>query len=422
MCDFYNKIGVLKTFVPKKPMAKKKIFNDPVYGFISFPTELIYDLIDHKYFQRLRRITQLGLTHYVYPGALHTRFHHALGALHLMTEAVQSLRDKGVAISEEEYEAVCIAILLHDIGHGPYSHALEHSIIDIHHEELSELFMKKLNQEFDGKLELAISIFSGSYKKTFLHELVSSQLDMDRLDYLIRDSYFTGVAEGVIGYDRIIKMLNVADGQLAVEEKGIYSIEKFLVSRRVMYWQVYLHKTVLSAEQMLIAILKRAKKLITKNVKVFASESLQKLLKIDFSLISKELIIKDYLDVFADLDDVDILAMIKANNNHTDFILSYMCQSLLKRRLFKISLQVDSISESFIEHKLQDIIETFGVEKSVAKDLILEGQESNLTYNSKKEEIRILGKNGIVKPLSEFDTEFLKSSGVTKHFLCYPIK
>jgi len=403
-------------------MAKKKIFNDPVYGFISFPTELIYDLIDHKYFQRLRRITQLGLTHYVYPGALHTRFHHALGALHLMTEAVQSLRDKGVAISEEEYEAVCIAILLHDIGHGPYSHALEHSIIDIHHEELSELFMKKLNQEFDGKLELAISIFSGSYKKTFLHELVSSQLDMDRLDYLIRDSYFTGVAEGVIGYDRIIKMLNVADGQLAVEEKGIYSIEKFLVSRRVMYWQVYLHKTVLSAEQMLIAILKRAKKLITKNVKVFASESLQKLLKIDFSLISKELIIKDYLDVFADLDDVDILAMIKANNNHTDFILSYMCQSLLKRRLFKISLQVDSISESFIEHKLQDIIETFGVEKSVAKDLILEGQESNLTYNSKKEEIRILGKNGIVKPLSEFDTEFLKSSGVTKHFLCYPIK
>ncbi len=403
-------------------MAKKKIFNDPVYGFISFPTELIYDLIDHKYFQRLRRITQLGLTHYVYPGALHTRFHHALGALHLMTEAVQSLRDKGVAISDEEYEAVCIAILLHDIGHGPYSHALEHSIIDIHHEDLSALFMKKLNEEFDGKLELAMSIFSGSYKKTFLHELVSSQLDMDRLDYLIRDSYFTGVAEGVIGYDRIIKMLNVVDGQLAVEEKGIYSIEKFLVSRRVMYWQVYLHKTVLSAEQMLIAILKRVKILITKNVKVLASESLQKLLEIDFSLISKELILTDYLDVFAELDDVDILAMIKANSTHSDFILAYMCQSLLKRRLFKISLQIDCISESFIESKLQDIIESFGVNKEEAENLILQGQESNLTYNSKKEEIRILGKDGIVKPLSEFDTEFLKSSGVTKHFLCYPTK
>ena len=237
-------------------MSKKKIFNDPVYGFVSFPTELLYDLIDHKYFQRLRRITQLGLTHYVYPGALHTRFHHALGALHLMTEAVQTLREKGVVISDEEYEAVCVAILLHDIGHGPYSHALEHSFIDIHHEELSILFMQKLNEEFDGRLSLAMSIFEGSYKKGFLHELVSSQLDMDRLDYLIRDSYFTGVAEGVIGYDRIIKMLDVVDNQLVIEEKGIYSVEKFLVSRRVMYWQVYLHKTVLSAEQMLIAVLK----------------------------------------------------------------------------------------------------------------------------------------------------------------------
>ena len=402
-------------------MAKKKIFNDPVYGFISFPTELIYDLIDHRYFQRLRRITQLGLTHYVYPGALHTRFHHAIGALHLMTEAVQSLRVKGVEISDHEYEAVCIAILLHDIGHGPYSHALEHSFIDIHHEELSILFMKKLNDEFDGKLDLAMSIFSGSYEKTFLHELVSSQLDMDRLDYLIRDSYFTGVAEGVIGYDRIIKMLNVVDGQLVVEEKGIYSIEKFLVSRRVMYWQVYLHKTVLSAEQMLIAILKRAKKLISENVKVLASKPLEKLLKTDFSLMSKELILTDYLDVFAKLDDVDILALIKSNCNHTDFILSYMCQSLLERRLFKIYLQIDDISKSFMEGKLHNIMDSFGVEREVAENLILQGFESNLTYNSKKEEIRILRKDGIVKPLSEFDTEFLKSSGVTKHFLCYPI-
>jgi HD superfamily phosphohydrolase len=402
-------------------MAKKKIFNDPVYGFVSFPTELIYDLIDHKYFQRLRRISQLGLTHYVYPGALHTRFHHALGALHLMTEAVQTLREKGIDISEEEYEAVCIAILLHDIGHGPYSHALELSFIDIHHEELSTLFMQKLNEEFDGKLSLAMSIFLGDYSKGFLHELVSSQLDMDRLDYLIRDSYFTGVAEGVIGYDRIIKMLNVKDNQLVIEEKGIYSVEKFLVSRRVMYWQVYLHKTVLSAEQMLIAVLKRAKTLINSNVKVFASEPMLKLLKTDFSLISKELILTEYLDVFADLDDVDILTLIKSNCNHTDFILSYLCKSLLERKLFKISLQEGDISNSFIEDILNNIIKLFGVSKEVANSLILQGQESNLTYNSNKEEIRILQKDGVVKPLSEFDTEFLKSKGVTKHFLCYPV-
>ncbi|MFT4532701.1 MAG: HD superfamily phosphohydrolase [Saprospiraceae bacterium] len=403
-------------------MSKKKIFNDPVYGFVSFPTELIYDLIDHKYFQRLRRITQLGLTHYVYPGALHTRFHHALGALHLMTEAVQALREKGVNISDVEYEAVCIAILLHDIGHGPYSHALELSFIDIHHEELSVLFMQKLNEEFDGRLSVAMSIFSGSYEKEFLHELVSSQLDMDRLDYLIRDSYFTGVAEGVIGYDRIIKMLNVVDNQLVIEEKGIYSVEKFLVSRRVMYWQVYLHKTVLSAEQMLIAVLKRAKMLLTSNVKVSASAAMLKLLKTDFSLISKELIIKEYLDIFADLDDVDIMSLIKSNNNHTDFILSYMCQSLLERRLFKICLQEGDISKSYVQGVLPNIMETFGVSKEEAENLILQGQESNLTYNSNKEEIRILQKDGIVKPLSEFDTDFLKSKGVTKHFLCYPVK
>jgi len=401
-------------------MAKKKIFNDPVYGFISFPTELIYDLIDHKYFQRLRRITQLGLTHYVYPGALHTRFHHALGALHLMTEAVQTLRDKGVDISDEEYEAVCIAILLHDIGHGPYSHALEHSFIDIHHEQLSLLFMQKLNYEFDGKLDLAISIFKGTFAKSFLHELVSSQLDMDRLDYLIRDSYFTGVAEGVIGYDRIIKMLNVEDNHLVVEEKGIYSVEKFLVSRRVMYWQVYLHKTVLSAEQMLIAILKRAKKLIKSDIEVLGSESLLKLLKTDFSLISKELIITEYVDIFSKLDDIDIMALIKQNSNHSDFILSYMCQSLLERRLFKIYLQEDDIHDSILDNTLQSIIGSFGVKDDEAKNLILRGKESNLTYNSKKEEIRILQKNGLVKPLSEFDNEFLKSRVLTKHFLCYP--
>ncbi len=401
-------------------MAKKKIFNDPVYGFVSFPTELIYDLIDHKYFQRLRRISQLGLTHYVYPGALHTRFHHALGALHLMTEAIQTLREKGVEISNEEYEAVCIAILLHDIGHGPFSHALEHSILNLHHEHLSELFMKKLNDEFDGQLTLAISIFKGNYHKFFLHELVSSQLDMDRMDYLIRDSYFTGVAEGVIGYDRIIKMLNVVDHHLVVEEKGVYSIEKFLVARRLMYWQVYLHKTVLSAEQMLIAILRRAKNLIASNVKVFCSKNLHNFLASDFSLISNELIVKDYIDSFAQLDDIDIMSLIKANANHSDFIFSYTSKSLLERKLFKIYLQDNVFREEKKREILKDVEKNLNIGADLAESLILEGKESNLSYNSKKEEIRILQKNGEVRPLSEFHTEFLKPKIVTKYYISYP--
>ncbi|MDF1695587.1 MAG: HD domain-containing protein [Saprospiraceae bacterium] len=401
-------------------MAKKKIFNDPVYGFVSFPTELIYDLIDHRYFQRLRRISQLGLTHYVYPGALHTRFHHALGALHLMTEAIQSLRDKGVGITDEEYEAVCIAILLHDIGHGPFSHALEHSIINLKHEYLSELFMEKLNAEFDGQLTMSISIFKGEYPKFFLHELVSSQLDMDRMDYLIRDSFFTGVAEGVIGYDRIIKMLNVKDQHLVVEEKGIYSIEKFIVARRLMYWQVYLHKTVLSAEQMLIAILKRAKKLMASNVKVFCSERLNQFLTSDFSLMSKDLIVSNYIDAFSELDDVDIMSLIKLNTNHSDFVLSYTSKCLLERKLFKIYLQDEVLSKEKKNDVLTRVADRLNLDNSVAKSLILEGKESNLSYNSKKEEIRILQKNGEVKSLSDFHTEFVKARTVTKFYMCFP--
>ena len=401
-------------------MTKKKIFNDPVYGFVSFPTELIYELIDHRYFQRLRRISQLGLTHYVYPGANHTRFHHALGALHLMTEAIQSLREKDVIITDEEFESVCIAILLHDIGHGPFSHALEHSILDVHHEELSELFMEKLNNEFDGKLSLAIRIFKDQYDKHFLHELVSSQLDMDRMDYLIRDSYFTGVAEGVIGYDRIIKMLNVVDNHLVVEEKGIYSIEKFLVARRLMYWQVYLHKTVLSAEQMLIAILKRAKMLIASNVKVYCSQKLHDFLASDFSLISKELIVKDYIDAFAELDDIDIMALLKNNTKHSDFILSYTSECLLERKLFKIYLQEEVFENKVKEGILKDVEKYLNIGRNLAENLILEGQESNLSYNSKKEEIRILQKNGEVRQLSEFNTEFLKPKIVTKHYISFP--
>ena len=289
---------------------KLKIFNDPIYGFVSLPYEIIYDLIDHPYFQRLRRIKQLGLTNLVYPGALHTRFHHAMGAMHLMGQAIDVIRSKGHDISEEEAQGVTIAILLHDIGHGPFSHALEHSIVNnITHEDISELFMSRLNEEFKGKLTLAISIFQNKYKKKFLHQLVSSQLDMDRLDYLNRDSFFTGVSEGVVSSDRIIKMLNVVNDQLAIEAKGIYSIEKFIIARRLMYWQVYLHKTVLSAESLLVNILKRAKDLAEKKVDLFCTPALRMFLynkfsEKDFSTNEK------LLDVFAQLDDNDIMTSI----------------------------------------------------------------------------------------------------------------
>ncbi|PSR14529.1 MAG: phosphohydrolase, partial [Bacteroidetes bacterium] len=281
-------------------MMPQKIFNDPVYGFVQVPYGLLFSLVEHRYFQRLRRIKQLSLTHYVYPGALHTRFHHGLGALHLMSETIAVLRDKGVDISPAEAEAVQIAVLLHDIGHGPFSHTLEHTLIHVHHEELSVLYMEKLNEEFGGQLELAIQIFKGQYEKPFLAQLVSSQLDMDRMDYLNRDSYFTGVSEGVIGYDRLIKMLTVHDGELVVEEKGIYSVERFLTARRLMYWQVYLHKTVLAAELMLIRTMERAKDLIE------AGESLPAPAALAFFLQHRDLQLTDFktrrdelLDCFA---------------------------------------------------------------------------------------------------------------------------
>ena len=287
-------------------MSRKKIFNDPVYGFTTVPYGIIFDLVEHPYFQRLRRIKQLSLTHYVYPGALHTRFHHALGALHLMQRTIDVLKSKGIQISPEEEEAVCIAILLHDIGHGPFSHTLERTLIDISHEEISILFMEDLNRVFDGKLSLAIEIFKDNYSKKFLHQLVSSQLDMDRMDYLNRDSFFTGVSEGVIGYDRIIEMLTVCNNELAVEEKGVYSIEKFLIARRLMYWQVYLHKTVLSAELLLIQILKRAKELVQNGVKLPVSERLNFFLSRNFTkknyLSDKNSLLKN----FSKLDDDDI--------------------------------------------------------------------------------------------------------------------
>ena len=303
-------------------MKKIKIFNDPVYGFITIPDNILIKIIDHPYFQRLRRIKQLGMTHYVYPGALHTRFHHALGALHLMQQAIDVLRMKGTDITEEESLAAQIAILLHDIGHGAFSHALEYVLIDLHHEEISGFFLQQLNQEFQGQLNMAIEIFYDRYHKPFLHQLISGQLDMDRMDYLNRDSFFTGVSEGVIGYDRIIKMLCVKDGDLAVEEKGIYSIEKFLVSRRLMYWQVYLHKTVLSAEQMLISTIKRAKYLIqsgsTSAIPEEVRAMFEQMIELGKTYPDDK---KAFLDVFSGGDDSDISFAIKKFMTSDDLVL-----------------------------------------------------------------------------------------------------
>ena len=400
--------------------SKVKIFNDPVYGFISVPKpSILLDLIDHPYFQRLRRIAQTALTYYVYPGAHHTRFHHALGAYHLMTQVVDVLRQKGIDITEEESEGVCIAILLHDIGHGPFSHTLEHTIIDIHHEDLSLAFMEELNQAFGNKLQIALAIFQDKYPKRFLHQLVSGQLDMDRMDYLNRDSFFTGVSEGVIGYDRIIKMLNVANGELVVEEKGIYSIEKFLISRRLMYWQVYLHKTVLSAECMLTKTLERAKDLINNEGKHVESFG-----QLDAFLNQKDKIWhqknkKELIERFAKLDDFDIIASLKMWTNNSDFILSFLSKSILDRKLFKLELKNTPFEQDIVDATLKQISKKVPAHTDL-NYLVFTGEESNLTYNNIKDEIKILFKNGDIRPISESMDYELNSKIVTKHYLCFP--
>jgi uncharacterized protein len=397
---------------------KVKIFNDPVYGFIAFPKpSILLDVIDHPYFQRLRRIAQTALTYYVYPGAHHTRFHHALGAYHLMSQAVELLRQKGVDITDLEAEGVCLAILMHDIGHGPFSHALEHTIIDIHHEDLSLLFMQALNEIFQGKLEVAMAIFQDNYPKKFLHQLVSGQLDMDRLDYLNRDSFFTGVSEGVVGSDRIIKMLNVSNGELVVEEKGIYSIEKFLIARRLMYWQVYLHKTVLSAEQMLIRVLRRAKSLITEGVKVEAFGHLEYFLNI-LPTIADNRNTKDLIQHFAKLDDYDIIASLKLWSDHNDFILSHLASSILNRKLFKLELQNKPFEGDYIENIRHKVLEHIPAKTNI-NYLVFTGIESNQTYNKSKDEIKILFKNGEVRSITESMDYELHSKITSKYYLCY---
>ena len=346
---------------------KRKIFNDPIYGFITIPSEIIFDLIEHPYFQRLRRIKQLGLTGLVYPGALHTRFHHAMGAMYLMTQAIDVLRAKGVEITTAEAEGVTLAILLHDIGHGPFSHALESSIVsDVSHEQISEIFMDKLNVEMKGKLSLAIQIFKNEYAKKFLHQLVSSQLDMDRLDYLKRDSFFTGVSEGIISSDRILAMLVVSDDSLAIEAKGIYSIEKFIIARRLMYWQVYLHKTVLGAENLLVNILARAKELAAQGEELFATPAFQLFLKNRFTK-NDFTNNAEVLKAFAALDDNDIFTSVKVWQSHKDFVLSTLCCNMVNRNLFHIELQ----NQPFEHQKIADL-----------------KQKVKAKYNLKEDEIR----------------------------------
>ena len=379
--------------------ASSKIINDPLYGFISLEGGIILDLIEHYYFQRLRRISQLGLTCLVYPGALHTRFHHAVGAMHLMQKAISVLRKKGHNISDDEAEGAKIAILLHDIGHGAFSHALEHSIVEnVSHEDLSLFYMKKLNKEFSGKLNLAIKIFKGNYNKKYLHQLVSSQLDMDRIDYLNRDSFYSGVQEGVVGAERIINMLNVVDNKLVVESKGIYSVEKFLISRRFMYWQVYYHKTVVGAEQMLIKILQRAKELSQNNIKLFGTSSLKLLLKNNFNLNDFESNPK-VLEAFTDLDDFDVMCAIKEWQNHTDKILAYLSNKIVKRELFEVIIldkPMDKISISRIKEK---IIENYNVNTKDIHYFFLEGIITNNAYKLNDSEINILSKDNKIKDL-----------------------
>lgn len=402
-------------------MNKLKILNDPIYGFITIPNSLIFDLIQHKYFQRLRRITQMGMSYLVYPGAHHTRFHHAIGCVHLMQQAVNVLRFKGVTISKEEEKGLYAAILLHDIGHGPFSHAMEHSIVNnVSHEDISLLFMKRLNKEFNGSLTLAIQIFKGEYHREFMCQLISGQLDMDRADYLKRDSFYTGVAEGNINSERLITMLNVVNDELVVEEKGIYSVEKFIIARRLMYWQVYLHKTGLVAEQLLIRVLKRAKELHNNGIRLEASKALLFFLE---NKIAIDNFNNDTLDIFSQLDDYDIISAMKHWQHHDDFVLSNLSKMIINRDLLRIKLKNKVIKKQHLEKHIQELIATYNISKKEAKYFVFTGKISNQAYQLKHQAINILHKSGkiedIVKASDQLNLKAL-SKPVTKYYICYP--
>jgi len=398
----------------------RKIINDPVYGFITIDHPLILQIISHPVYQRLRNIHQMAFAHLVYPGAVHSRLHHSLGAYHLMCNALSELKGKGVAITETEELGAKIAILLHDVGHGPYSHALENELIkDVHHEAISILIMQSLNEEFKGQLQTAIDIFTNKSPKRFLYQLVSGQLDVDRMDYLIRDSFFTGVAEGVIGYDRIIKMLAVKDGELMVEEKAIYSIEKFLVSRRLMYWQVYLHKTVLSAEMMLVKIIRRAKELISQKIKLASASD-----NLDFFLqnTTASSAIEKHLAIFCKLDDYDVMVTIKNWCTHPDKILSALCRALVERKLFKVKLQSEPFEDSMVYEKKKEAIQKLNIDEKDVDYFVFTGIATNTTYDPGDERINILFKDGSVKDISQVDNALIHhhlSSTIKKYYICY---
>jgi uncharacterized protein len=398
----------------------RKIINDPVHGFITIDHPLLLDIIAHPYYQRLRRIYQMAFAHLVYPGAVHTRLHHSLGAYHLMSCALTELKSKGFEITPEEELGAKIAILLHDIGHGPFSHALENELVkNVHHETISLLIMKTLNEEFNGALQTAIDIFTDNYPKPFLHQLISGQLDVDRMDYLTRDSFFTGVAEGVIGYDRIIKMLTIKDSQLMVEEKGIYSIEKFLVSRRLMYWQVYLHKTVVSAEMMLVNIIRRAKELIRQGIPAVAATE-----PLHFFLQHQEpdAGIERNLGIFCRLDDVDVTCTIKNWCTHPDKVLSLLCNFLIDRKLLKVKLQNDPFPEAFVAEKKEEVMKKLNISEKEVGYFVFTGEASNTTYNLADENINILFKDGTVRDISGIDNALIHrhlNSTIKKYYICF---
>lgn len=391
-------------------MLPRKIINDPVYGFITVDDELIFQIIAHPYYQRLRRIHQMAMAVLVYPGAVHTRLLHSLGAYYLMCNALSELKNKGVQITGEEEQAAKIAILLHDIGHGPFSHALENVLIEgMPHEAISLLLMKELNEQFGGRLQMALDIFTNFYPKKYLYQLISGQLDVDRMDYLTRDSFFSGVNEGVIGYDRILKMLTIHKGELMVEEKGIYSIEKFLVSRRLMYWQVYLHKTVLCAEQMLKRIIKRAK-----FIKAATSSPLNQ-----FILHPEEMVT---LEQFCKLDDYDIVSAIKGWCSHEDKVLSFLSKGIINRYLLKVKYYPEPVTENLLEEKTKEAIQQMGLTREEASWLVFTGEASSSTYNFEDEHIRILFKDGSVKDISEVDDALINqnlSGKIKKYYICY---
>lgn len=397
---------------------KQKIINDPVYGFINIPGGIIYDIIEHKYFQRLRRIKQLGLTHLVYPGATHTRFQHVIGAMHLMSLAIDVIKSKGHEITEEEAEAAKIAILLHDMGHGPFSHALESCIIpNLPHEQLSLMFMEELNKQFNGKLSLAIKIFKNQYHKKFLHQLVSGQLDMDRLDYLRRDSFFTGVTEGVVGSERIIKMLQVVDDNLVVEVKGIYSVEKFLIARRLMYWQVYLHKTVLVAELTLVRFLERIKEKYLSGDVVLNNKYLEFLLNPENHKSNKELIENFYM-----LDDIDIVSIVKQSITSDDSVLSSLAQGVLERKLPKIIFNKEEFSDSYINELKKKTIDNLNISTKDLKYYLYHGDISNNAYSNIDEKINILQGSKLtdIAEASDMLNLSVLSKVVKKYYVCAP--